>query len=177
MDLLGAVVAFGCAVGTFVLKLVIREAEDWLPVCSRNIIARAAERLPESQRNRYREEWLAHADELPGPLGKLIHSLGCYFSACQWGVTTDDAEDPYGDIRIELAHGLTLWINSNNFGTMIIVQPHPTGTGNPGTIMNTQALSIYVRRLLDKEQQKASKRLTQRDWDRIVSDIRTTFAV
>lgn len=41
------------------------------------LIAGAVPRIPEHDRERFREEWLAHLDELPGFIGKLRHALGC----------------------------------------------------------------------------------------------------
>ena len=47
------------------------------------LVENAVQRLPESERDRYREEWLAHLDEVPGLIGQLRHALGCNFKAIQ----------------------------------------------------------------------------------------------
>jgi hypothetical protein len=45
------------------------------------MIEKAVLRIPKHKRNRYREEWLAHLDEIPGNLGRLTHAFQCYFVA------------------------------------------------------------------------------------------------
>jgi hypothetical protein len=45
------------------------------------IIGRAVERLPTDDRDRFREEWLAHLNETPGTLRKLWHAVGCRLGA------------------------------------------------------------------------------------------------
>ncbi len=45
------------------------------------LISKAALRLPEAKRDRYREEWHAHLDDCAGNLGKLWHALNCYLFA------------------------------------------------------------------------------------------------
>lgn len=61
--------------------IIARELFDNAPRISRWFIGRAASRLPEKIRDRYREEWKAHADELPSLLGKLFHGMGCWLFA------------------------------------------------------------------------------------------------
>lgn len=58
-------------------------AEIWAnaPQLGRWFIKHAVLQLPASARDRFNEEWLSHLDECPGALGKLRHSLGCYFHA------------------------------------------------------------------------------------------------
>lgn len=63
---------FAIAVG-----LATAEILAYAPRISRWLVNRAVRKLPEADRDRYREEWLAHADELPGHLTKLLHALDC----------------------------------------------------------------------------------------------------
>jgi hypothetical protein len=53
------------------------EIEAWAPIVSKRLIDRAIQRLPELERERFREEWFAHLEECPGSLSKLLHALGC----------------------------------------------------------------------------------------------------
>jgi hypothetical protein len=46
-------------------------------------VGRAVDRLPPDHRRRFREEWLAHLQELPSPIPKLWHALGCYVGAAK----------------------------------------------------------------------------------------------
>jgi hypothetical protein len=48
---------------------------------SRRIIEKAVLQIPRHERDRYREEWLAHLEEIPGNLGKLAHAFQCLFVA------------------------------------------------------------------------------------------------
>jgi hypothetical protein len=78
MDLLTILLSL---TGAMILRLVAGEVQDWLPVMSRRLIDRAVDRLPASERPRYREEWYAHLDEYPGKLGKMLHAGGCFLKA------------------------------------------------------------------------------------------------
>src|SRR6266404_1480847 len=55
----------------------------WLGPVDRWLISKAVERLPADARGRFCEEWLAHLDETPGTLRKLLHAVGCYLAAAQ----------------------------------------------------------------------------------------------
>jgi hypothetical protein len=47
------------------------------PVIARSLIGLAVRRLPEEDRNRFREEWLSHLQEMPGFFSMISHALGC----------------------------------------------------------------------------------------------------
>jgi hypothetical protein len=51
------------------------------PRVARWFICRAARRLPDNARDRYREEWKAHSDELPGAIEKISHGMSCWCHA------------------------------------------------------------------------------------------------
>jgi hypothetical protein len=50
---------------------------------ARWIISKAVERLPADERDRFREEWASHLDEMPGMVRKLGHALGCYIGVTE----------------------------------------------------------------------------------------------
>jgi hypothetical protein len=59
-------------------------AEDfraWAPTIVLNLIQFAVQRLPEQQRERFQEEWLSHAVDVPGEIGKLAVALGFVVAA------------------------------------------------------------------------------------------------
>jgi|SRR5271156_3208240 len=56
------------------------------PKLALRLIDKAVLRLPEHERDRYREEWCAHLNDCPGSLGKLRHAPACYLVAAS-GVT------------------------------------------------------------------------------------------
>jgi hypothetical protein len=60
--------------GAIMLGLVKDEISAWLPRLARWCVCRAADRMPDRERSR--EEWLAHLEECPGKLGQLIHAFG-----------------------------------------------------------------------------------------------------
>jgi hypothetical protein len=47
------------------------------------IIRTAVNRLPSDERERFREEWLAHLGETTGTLRKIWHAIGCYLGAAK----------------------------------------------------------------------------------------------
>ncbi len=68
-------------------SLVAAELYCWTPHLAHKFIERAVLRLPESERDRLREEWFAHLDECPGSLAKFWHSLGCFHGAATIAAT------------------------------------------------------------------------------------------
>ncbi len=82
MDLLIAILLFlGATVGAIATNVLASELYDWTPIWARRLIELAVLQLPDSCREQYREEWLAHLEELPGGLHKLRHALGCRYRA------------------------------------------------------------------------------------------------
>ena len=47
------------------------------------IIRQAALRLPEHERERFREEWRADNADVAGSMRKILHALGCFFGAAE----------------------------------------------------------------------------------------------
>lgn len=64
-----------------IAKLAADEAKAWCPWLVKRLITFAASRLPESQRVRCAEEWLSHANDIPGDIGKLLHAIGIVTAA------------------------------------------------------------------------------------------------
>jgi hypothetical protein len=58
------------------VKLLSDETKAWLPWITTRLVARAIRKLPESERQRYDEEWRGHLNCIPGDLGKLFFALG-----------------------------------------------------------------------------------------------------
>jgi hypothetical protein len=81
MDVLAILAAVGAILGSFLLRLLGSEVQDWLPAIARWLIKRATRRLPTSVQQRHLEEWLADNNDYPGKLGKLLHALGCVLGA------------------------------------------------------------------------------------------------
>jgi hypothetical protein len=64
-------------------RMVAGELSAHVEPMARWIIGKAVQRFPADDRNRFREEWLAHLDETPGTLRKLWHANGCYLGAAK----------------------------------------------------------------------------------------------
>jgi hypothetical protein len=62
-------------------RIVMGELSSHLEPMARWIIDKAVECLPACQRERFREEWMAHLDETPGLFRKLLHAIGCRLAA------------------------------------------------------------------------------------------------
>jgi hypothetical protein len=52
------------------------EFKAWMPWFTKWLIRRAIGRLPEDQRERYREEWSSDIEETPGDIGKIFKAMG-----------------------------------------------------------------------------------------------------
>lgn len=59
-------------------KLAADEIKAWLPVLSRRLLHLAISRLPEEERERYREEWEADLLSYPGEIARCFRALGMY---------------------------------------------------------------------------------------------------
>jgi len=62
-------------------RTVAEEIEPWNPSIIRSLIKLAVGRLPESQRERFDEEWQSHVNEVPGKVGKFLVAAGFVIAA------------------------------------------------------------------------------------------------
>ena len=81
MDLLTIFVAIAATTLGLFGKLIVSEIQDWLPTLARALVTRATRQLPIDQRERYKEEILAHLEEYPGRLAKLYQAVSFSFRA------------------------------------------------------------------------------------------------
>lgn len=63
------------------INMLSSDLYDRFPSLARWIISRAARRLPLAIRERYSEEWLAHAEQCEGHLEQVCHALQCWIGA------------------------------------------------------------------------------------------------
>lgn len=68
-------------VGAVLLHLISSEAYEHAPRLARLLLRLAVKRMPESLRDRYREEWFAHLEDCPGHLSKIMHAVNCLLCA------------------------------------------------------------------------------------------------
>jgi hypothetical protein len=71
------ILGLGSVTGVIALHLAADEIGERVPSVARRLIRRAAGKLPKQQRLNYEEEWLAHLNECPGMIAKLLHAIGC----------------------------------------------------------------------------------------------------
>jgi Bacterial sugar transferase len=57
------------------------EMKAWTPWTIERILRSAVSVLPESERERFEEEWCSHIDEVPGQIGKLYTACGFLLAA------------------------------------------------------------------------------------------------
>jgi hypothetical protein len=76
---------FGLVAGIIIVaagRVLSDDVKDWLPWTTRRLIERAVSRLPESEREKRREEWESDVNEWPGNLAKIYRAWG-YLSAAR----------------------------------------------------------------------------------------------
>ena len=71
---------FGVIIIAVAGRLLSDDIKEWLPWITRYLIERAVSRLPESEREKRREEWESDVNEWPGNLAKVYRAWG-YLSA------------------------------------------------------------------------------------------------
>jgi hypothetical protein len=77
---------------------------------ARWIVAGAVARLPDEERERRREEWLADLDDMPGAIEKLLWALGCHWAATVTNVQAWRGSHPHG-VRATIERWNN-WINA-----------------------------------------------------------------
>jgi hypothetical protein len=73
-----------CVIGIWILgvvtaalsRLLADECKAWVPCFTKWLIRLAIAGLPEDQRERYKEEWQSHIDEIPGDICKIVIAVG-----------------------------------------------------------------------------------------------------
>lgn len=110
MDYLIAFLLFTAAAGGGIISNIIAsELYDRAPSFARYLVNRSVLGLPDNERDRYKEEWLAHLDELPGSLSKLRHGLSCYFRAAR-GIARAMAERSKSGDDLDRSEAIAKWI-------------------------------------------------------------------
>jgi Bacterial sugar transferase len=84
VGLVGSLLFFAAGVvRQFLSKEITDELHSRIPWLTRKIVEQAIRRLPEEQKERFREEWHSHLEETPGELSKLITAIGFLKAARQ----------------------------------------------------------------------------------------------
>lgn len=83
---MGIVKAFFLALAA---KLAADETKAWLPLISEHLLQIAVLRLPETQRERYREEWAADLASYPGEVSRTFRAIGLLVAS--WRIASSAA--------------------------------------------------------------------------------------
>ena len=62
--------------GAFMVKLLEKEIEAWIPQAAPCLVHYAVRRLPATEQARYAKEWTADLEAIPGELSRLVFALG-----------------------------------------------------------------------------------------------------
>lgn len=62
-------------------KVLAEEAKEWMVWLPAKLIRWASRQFHARSQDRIEEEWLAHCNDLPGSLAKVLHALGCVLTA------------------------------------------------------------------------------------------------
>lgn len=65
------------AVG-LVVTVLSGEFSAWAPILAKRMVHRAVRHLPEADRVATEAEWLAHVEQVPGNVGKVLHACGMW---------------------------------------------------------------------------------------------------
>jgi len=82
MELISTFLAIVAGVGSAIIgHFVSHDLYDSAPRYARFLLEKAVRVLPESERERYSEEWLAHLEECKGVIPKFRHAIECRMTA------------------------------------------------------------------------------------------------
>jgi hypothetical protein len=78
MDIVkGVLIAISGIVGSIAVHLISDDIHEFAPKLAARLVRSAVLSLPEYDRQRYEEEWLAHLADCSGSLMKLLQAAGC----------------------------------------------------------------------------------------------------
>ncbi len=96
MGLIGAIKAgLDEILASTVSKVAADEVKAWTPWIASRLTTFAVRRLPEHCRDRYREEWASHLEDIPGNVGKLWVAIGFYTAARKIAAADPDSVPAY----------------------------------------------------------------------------------
>src|SRR4051812_45875942 len=100
--LLSFFVVVGTLLGAFIARLLERDFYEFTPILCQRLVKHAARLLKERGKEQ-EEEWLAHLNEVPGIIPKLIHAFGCVLAARQLRTFDDLPQPTFTSLRVEFA--------------------------------------------------------------------------
>ncbi|MBY5879840.1 sugar transferase [Rhizobium leguminosarum] len=82
-SLIAVTIIVSGVLGSAFSKILADEFKAWRPNIVHRVIGIAASLLSDVDRDRYREEWSAHVEDVPGDLGKLFSAIGFLWAAAR----------------------------------------------------------------------------------------------
>ncbi|MGO7531689.1 sugar transferase [Rhizobium leguminosarum] len=82
-SLIAVIIIVSGVLGSAFSKILAEEFKAWRPNIVHRLVAVAASLLSDVDRDRYREEWSAHVEEVPGDLGKVFSAIGFLWAAAR----------------------------------------------------------------------------------------------
>ena len=79
MGLIADILVFSAK--AFLSRQLAEEFKAWTPWLVGHLIQYATERLPSDRRERFKEEWQSHVEEIPGQIGKVATAFSFVFAA------------------------------------------------------------------------------------------------
>ena len=101
-----------------------RRIQGWTPSIIKHLVNRAVRRLPEEERSRFEEEWLAHVNELPGEVAKIIAALGFLSAAPRMSLRISVAKRVL-DVGVSII--LLLWMAPVMLPIALIIKVQDSG--------------------------------------------------
>lgn len=77
------VTLLGSLISSVTSRLVADELKAWSPSIVQKLISMAVAKLPETNRERFSEEWQSDLDSIPGDLSKIVYALGLISAAAK----------------------------------------------------------------------------------------------
>ena len=68
---MGQLLIIGSVLTAALARQLADEFKAWTPRITKKLVIVAVNKLPETQRERFAEEWLSHLDDTPGEIGKI----------------------------------------------------------------------------------------------------------
>jgi hypothetical protein len=153
------VLAFGAVIVAALTRLLV----PWL---TKRLLRIAIERLPETQRERFSEEWASHIDEVRGEIRKAAFALGCIFAGLQMASLLKSRE-PSRFYRVRADHTQRREENQNEQRTSDVEEPFtqfhfhcPCGqitlSGEKTVTCTGCGVSLGIRRVREHRQRRDS---------------------
>lgn len=141
-------------------RLLSDDVKEWLPWITRHLIERAVSRLPETEREKRREEWKSDVNEWPGSLAKVYRAWG-YLSAAKaiHRIAVSGATPQFANVALAatflvflspLLCVLALCIKLESAGPAIFRQKRFGAHGRPFNALKFRTTAVETDVLLDQ---------------------------